>query len=102
RLEESKKFLSAKKKEEFYTSTSKALWGYAGDKLGLPASELTMERISTSLAGRSVAPDLVARLSATIEKCEFARFAPSGDSMAMEGVYSETVDLISAIEEQIR
>jgi hypothetical protein len=101
RLEESKKLHDAKKKEEFYTSISKALWGYAGDKLGIPPSDLTSDTVKTALEGRGVAPELTAKLLSTIEQCEFARFAP-GQDVQMDTMYADSVELISQIEGQIR
>src|SRR5262249_26312668 len=41
RLVEAKKFLHQKKKEQFYAEVSRALWGYIGDKLGIPPSDLS-------------------------------------------------------------
>ena len=101
RLEESKKFLHAQKKEDFYSSISKALWGYSSDKLGIPAADLTLDNIRAKLQERGVAAELVAKLGSTIEQCDYARFAPSADSSQMDVMYKETVNLISGIEEQI-
>jgi hypothetical protein len=102
RLEESKKFLQAKKKEDFYASISKALWGYASDKLGIPVADLTLEHIQSKLEERGIPAELVSTLSSTIEQCDFARFAPASDSTQMETIYADTVNLISSIEEKIR
>jgi hypothetical protein len=102
RLEESKKFLQAKKKEEFYAAISKALWGYASDKLGIPVADLTLEHIELKLQERNIPAELVAQLRSTIEQCDFARFAPASDSLQMEAIYTDTVNLISTIEEKIR
>lgn len=99
RLTEAKKLLHAKKKEEFYAEISRALWGYIGDKLGIPPSDLSMETVRSSLAGRNVSDEAITKLTGTIEQCEFARFAPSADSMEMDGVYNGTIDLISTIED---
>ena len=102
RLAEAKKFLASKKREEFYAEVSRALWGFVSDKLGLPPAELSLEMVRSSLERGGVAADILARLTATIEQCEFARFAPSADVAEMSGVYNEAADLISTIEEQIR
>jgi hypothetical protein len=102
RLEESKKFLQAKNREEFYTAISRALWGYMSDKLGIPAAELTLERIQASLGERKITPELVSKLTSTIEQCEFARFSPTQNPLELDTMYAQTVDLISTIEEQLR
>jgi hypothetical protein len=102
RLVSAKKFLDQKKREEFFTEVSHALWGYTADTLGLPASDLSRENIRESLAQRSVPTDVIDQLSQTIDECEYARFAPATDSLEMERVYERAVTLISSIEDQAR
>ena len=101
RLTAAKRFLAEKKEEEFYNEISRALWGYVGDKLGIPPSELSLDSIRASLSTRGVEADAVAKLSAVFEQCEFARFAPSSDSMKMDTVFNDALELISAIEDQL-
>lgn len=102
RLQEAKKYLHEKKKEEFYLEVSRALWGYVSDKLGLPPVDLSLEIVRVSLESRGVPSEAALKLTSTIEQCEFARFAPSQDSLQMDNVHNEAVDLISTIEEQLR
>jgi hypothetical protein len=102
RLAEAKKFLAGKKREEFYTEVSRALWGFVGDKLGLPLAEVSLDVVRTTLETRGVFPEVIEKFSTTIEQCEFARFAPSSDSTQMDSVYNESVVLIATIEEQIK
>jgi len=102
RLKEAKKFLDMKKKEEFYTEVSRALWGYVGDKLGIPPADLSLEMVRGSLQSRGITEETVQKLSSTVEQCEFARFAPSSDSLQMDGVYRQAIELISTIEDQLR
>jgi hypothetical protein len=101
RLTAAKRFLSEKKEEQFYNEISRALWGYVGDKLGIPPSELSLDSIRASLIQRGVDDGAVAKLSSTIEQCEFARFAPSSDSMKMDSFFNEAIVLISTIEDQL-
>jgi len=102
RLAEAKKFLDQKKKEEFYTEISRALWGYVGDKLSLPPSELSVDAVRSTLEQRGVDQESISKLASTIERCEFARFAPSADSTTMDAFYNETVELVSTIESEVR
>jgi hypothetical protein len=102
RLQEAKKFLQHKKEEEFYGEVSRALWGYLGDKLGIPPADLSLEIVRSALESRGVAQDAVGKLSAAIEQCEFARFAPSSNSLGMDAVYHEAIGIISEIEDQLR
>lgn len=102
RLTEAKKFLDLKKKEEFYTEISRALWGYIADKLAIPPSDLSLDLVRSMLENKNIQIELITKLASTIEMCEFARFAPSADAVQMDQVYRETVELISTIEEKLR
>lgn len=102
RLDAARKFLETKKREEFYAEVSRALWGYLSDKLGIPPADLSMEGVTSSLRGRSIPEEVMAKLTSTIERCEFERFSPSTDSAEMDGVYEGAVELLSSIEEQVR
>ena len=102
RLAEAKKFLDQKKREEFHGEVSRALWGYVGDKLAMPPAELSIEGVRLQLQSRGISDETLAKLSSTIEACEFARFAPSADSHEMDGMYGRAVELISTMEDHIR
>jgi len=101
RLVEAKKFLQAKKREEFYAEISRALWGYIGDKLGIPPANLSLEAVRSTLEAHQVPADTVSSLASTFEQCEFARFAPSQDTVAMESIYGNAIELISMIEDHL-
>ncbi len=102
RLATTKHLLSAKKREEFYEELSKALWGYVGDKLGIQLAELSRETVGISLKARNVSDESINKILTTLDHCEFARFAPTSDSLDMQNIYNQTVDLISTIEEEIK
>ncbi len=102
RLVVAKKFLHQKNKELFYAEVSRALWGYIGDKLGIPPSDLSVGLVKTALATRSVSEDAITKLGGAIEECEYARFAPASDSLQMDGVYHQAIGIISEIEDQLR
>ena len=102
RLSTAKHLLHQKKKEEFYTEISRAMWGYIGDKLGIPPADLSIDAARTTLASHHVSDAAVAKLASTMERCEFARFAPSQDALAMDTVYKDAVEIISTIEDQLR
>ena len=98
RLVEARRFLEQKKREEFYAEISRALWGYIADKLSIPPADLSTDTVRSTLGSREIQEDVIARLTSTIEQCEFARFAPASDSLQMDAMYREAVDLISMIE----
>ncbi|MCI0445784.1 BatD family protein, partial [bacterium] len=102
RLSNAKKLLEEKKKEEFYAEVSRALWGYLTDRLKIPPSDLNRETISSTLKQRAVSSDTISAIISTMEQCEFARFAPQSDSLQMEVVFKDTVQLVTKIEDQLQ
>lgn len=82
----------------YYEELHKAVSGYLSDKLMLPVSELNRERIRESLQARGAAEELLTRLEALLEACEFARYAPNPGTAAMERHYREAMETVSAIE----
>lgn len=86
----------------FYLETSKALWGFLGDKLGIPTADLTRDAAKEALEAKGVDEDLTARAIAAIDKCEFARFAPAEDNSEMKNTYDETAALIAELEGKLK
>ncbi len=101
RMKEAKQFLGRKQSEAFYAEVSRALWGYVGDKLGIAPADLTVDGVRETLQTRGVPEEAVKELASTIERCEFARFAPGAGAGQMDGMYKAAVDLISTIEDHI-
>ncbi|MFA6570270.1 MAG: BatD family protein [Bacteroidota bacterium] len=98
RLSSAKKFLTANHKEKFYEEISKALWGYLGDKLGIELSELTKDSARISLSTKNVTDEKITKYMETIDYCEFARFAPSGQTVPIAQVYDDAVAVITDLE----
>jgi len=101
RLQLANKFLAGKQREEFYAEVSRALYGYIADKLGIPPADCSIDTVRAGCESKNLPADLIAGLTGTIEKCEFARFAPTSDALGMDGVYKEAVTLISTIEDKL-
>ncbi|HLP05292.1 MAG TPA: BatD family protein [Paludibacter sp.] len=102
RLKLAQKLLGEGNKEKFYEEVLKAVWNYLGDKLSIPVSSLTKERVETELAARNVDLELIAKFQEILNTCEFARYAPNSGQQEMGNLYSDTVDAISRLEELIR
>ncbi len=102
RMKQAKVFLDQKKKEEFYAEVSRALWGYVGDRLGIPPADLSIDQVKQTLQSRNVHEETSGKLLSAIERCEFARFAPSEGTTQMDAMYREAVDIVSTIEDYIR
>ncbi len=103
RLNLAKNHLDAGNKPQFFEELSKATWGYISDKLHIPVSELTRDNASASLKNMNIDVAVIANLMDIIDKCEYARFAPSGDeNIAMGKVFEDSVTVLSGIEEKLK
>lgn len=83
----------------FYEELHKALFCYISDKLMLPVSDISKERVEEKLLEMGKSPELISELFALVEACEFARYAPSGKPGAMEEQYKEALRIISRMED---
>lgn len=99
RLREAEKFMNARQPSQFYESLLKAMWGYLGDKLSMPVSQLTRQNISETLLSRGVSQETADRLIAILDQCEMARYTPDSSSEAsVESVYNEATSTINDLE----
>jgi hypothetical protein len=99
RLKNAKKLLEASKKEDFYVEISKALWGYMSDKFHIPLGQLSTETVEVRLLDKGVPQEQIGEFINTLNQCEFARFAPTGDSIQiMQDMYEKALIFITKIE----
>lgn len=96
------KLLAENKKNEFYDEVLKALWGYIGDKLSIPVSQLSKDNIEAELTNYGVQEALIAEFIGVLNECEYARYAPGNENEAMDKVYSASVEVISKMENSIK
>lgn len=102
RLTVAEQHMKAGRKEQFYEEIFRALYGYLSDKLNIPVADLSREHITSSLAARNVDAPVIDKLKNTLEACEFARYAPSSASADLERTYTDSVQVITAIEDQTK
>jgi hypothetical protein len=102
RLKNAGKLLKENKKEEFYEEVLRALWGYLSDKLNIPQSNLTKDNVEAELTRYGVNESLISEFIDILNSCEFARYAPSQASDAMDKLYESTVDAIGKMENTIK
>lgn len=101
RLSKAQQFLKENKRDQFYEEIFTALWGFVGDKLGIPVSELNKEVVGDRLQKRQVKAETIKQLMDTINTCEFARFAPGGNTQ-QEHIYNDAMAVIMKVAEEIK
>ena len=81
----------------FYEEMLKALWGYVGDKLNIPASNQTKVYVREELLKRNIPNDNVQKFIDIIAECEYAQYAPSATAK-MNELYAQGIDIVSKLE----
>lgn len=89
------------KKDEFYTEVLTALNNYLSHKLNIPVADLSRDAIRRVLSQKQVDPAMTAKLLATLETSEYAKYAPGAVSGDLQAVYKDTAGLITGIEQQL-
>lgn len=102
RLKEAEKQLKLHNKDTFYEEISKALWGYVSDKFSIPIAELSIMTVNDVLISKGVKEEIIQKIADTLNNCEFARFAPGDSSAAMTNIYTEAINIISLIENELK
>ncbi|MFT6998461.1 MAG: HEPN domain-containing protein [Cryomorphaceae bacterium] len=85
----------------FYQEIFKALYGYLGDKLGIPIGELSRQKILSELQQNGVKEAVINDVSYVINTCETARFAPVTET-SDEVFYNRTAELIENLEGRLK
>lgn len=98
KLRKATRLMRENKPGEFYDETLRALWGYVGDKLNIPVSQLSRENISQCLQEWGVNDDITAKFIEAIDECEFVRYAPGDSQGNMNRVYEKSITAIEQIE----
>lgn len=98
RLKAAQKYMTAHKPDEFYAAVASALWGYLSDKLSIAPSQLTTSNISEKLEAYGLNSENAAEVLSVLERCEMARFTPSGSDSQMADLLADANSAISAVE----
>lgn len=98
RLRQANKLMLAGKTNEFYDEVLRALRGYVGDKLNMPAEKLSRENISEKLQSHNVDDNTISKFLSAIDDCEMMRFAPGDPEGNMNKTFESAMTAIMEIE----
>ncbi|MCR5181061.1 MAG: BatD family protein [Bacteroidaceae bacterium] len=102
RLKTARKLMTQNNATAFYEESMKALWGYVGDKLNIPVSELSKDNVREKLTERQLSNELTDKFLRTLDDCEFARFAPGDPAATMDKIYASAEEVINEMESQLK
>ncbi|MHB1686858.1 MAG: BatD family protein [Ignavibacteriaceae bacterium] len=102
RFKNAKTLMESNDQTGFYSEISLALFGYLEDKLHISKAEISLDRAVEELNKKNVDESLLLNLKNCTEKCEYARFAPSGNgSTEMNEMYNEMTNVIIELEKSL-
>ncbi|MDE6410650.1 MAG: BatD family protein, partial [Muribaculaceae bacterium] len=88
--------------EGFYDELLIALWGYMGDKLKMPTSELMRDNIRSVLESKNVGDKVIDGFISLLDTCEFAKYSPEGGKSGMNATYDSAVKEINDVEDAFK
>lgn len=102
RLHLANTFLKQNLYTAFYEELHKALLGFVSDKMNMPVAELSRDRMTDALKEGNVDEKYIETFIGILDACEFARYAPDAGHEAMAAHYESAVDVISAIDSNMK
>lgn len=102
RLKKAEICLRAKDVDKFYDEILSAMWGYIGDKLRIPISDLNRENVRQKLGDVGVNSEDLDSLISLIDECEFAKYSSSLGQISMDNVYMHACDVINKLDNSLK
>ena len=100
RLATAEEHMKKNESKLFFDEIAKSIFGYIGDKMNIPFSELTRNNIANKLQAKQASLQTIESLTALLERCEMARFSGISGESAMQEVYTSATEIISSLEKQ--
>ena len=101
RLKNASACLKNSQLDMFYEEILKAIWGYLSDKLSIPVADMTRSKITDSLTEKGIAEETINNINEILDKCEYARFAPSSSGTEAASIYDGASQFIKSVENSI-
>lgn len=98
RLKKALQCIKSKDEEHFFDEMLNAIFGYIGDKLKMPTSEITRDNVKSMLESNGIGNDISTQLIDVINECEFAKYSSSGAASDMGTIYDRGCRVIEALE----
>ena len=88
--------------EAFYDELLIALWGYLGDKLKMPTSELMRDNIRQVLSSRGISENAIDTLIGIIDDAEFAKYSSASGEESLHKAYDRSASVINNLENEFK
>ena len=97
RLRTAAAYLNTGDDNRFYEEIYKAIWGCLADKYNIELSRLSSDTVRDCLNEKNVPPELQNRILQTLQKVDFARFAPGDAASKKQEIYDDALQMIVMI-----
>jgi tetratricopeptide (TPR) repeat protein len=94
--------MQQQKQSAFYDEVLRALWGYVGDKLNIPVTELSHDNIADRLAAQQVEQETIDKFIQALDECEYERYAPGDPAGNMNKTFDYAMTAITRIEDSMK
>ena len=98
RLAKANALLKSGRNELVNAEIARSLWGYLGDKLRLPPSEITREKCYTALREKKTDEELIAELDRILTATEYSQYAPVSEGESPAALCKRSTALISRLD----
>lgn len=102
RLKKAYNCLQKESTDKFYDEMLLSIWGYIGDKLRIPISDLNRDNIRQKLSDVGVTNEDLDSLISLIDECEFAKYSSSSSQISMMTIYSHGCEVINKLENTLK
>ena len=102
RLNKASSFMKQNEKESFYEELVKALWGFISDKLSIPIADLSKDNARTEMISKNVDEEYIDQILDIIDRCEYARYAPTTEETKMDVLYKDAIKVISKLQQKLK
>lgn len=100
RLKKAYACFKANDEEKFYDEMLSALWGYLGDKLKMPASELTRANVSDEFKKHGISETTFMPVINLIDECEYAKYTPVSRDANMRQLYADAILALEKVDNE--
>ncbi|NKB65552.1 MAG: hypothetical protein GKR89_00700 [Candidatus Latescibacteria bacterium] len=102
RLATAQDLLNQEESAAFHAEVQRAVTQFIADRFNVSAAGLSAASLAADLGSMGMAEETIEQLVDLLERCDFARFAPTASTGAeMEAVHGQAVRLIAQLEKNI-
>ncbi len=101
KLRSAKKMMQVGTEKEFFAEITKVIYGFIGDKLKIPVSDLSRELAVMRLTSSGVSQETINKLMDTLDYCEMSSYARGIENRSVTDIYSSVESTITSIENEI-